>query len=247
VDDDYVNSLLFEIKQEIIDNFFAERRRLEEERAVCDEIAAEQRLRLRGLTAAKARLKALLLDEVGLQRFCTLTGAGHDFFPPEAPAPPIDAAPLRPRGLTMASRYGAALAQAYEDVARRAEEYVEGQADLNASLGVYNEDAEAYRRNYDVMTIVAVLNRMAPEEMERRHWLGENFRPEETASLADSLTVRQMRMPADLAAAAALPALKETRARLREVARELCRRRPEEARAMLERCLSGAAICAPER
>jgi hypothetical protein len=237
VNDEFITGLMYEIKQEIIDNFFSERRRLDEERAIFGEMVAEQRPRLRALARAQTRLKRLLLDEAGLQGFCALSGAPAEFLT-QAPREQPRAREFRARGLTFASRYGALLGQAYDLVASRAEECAERQADIEAALAVYNEDAEHYRRNFDVLSIVAVLNRMAPDELDRRHWLGENFRPEETASLADSLNAPPLAMPKDLQrVSVALPELKAMRSRLKGLARELCRRKPEEARAELARCL----------
>jgi hypothetical protein len=239
VDDGFVDSLLFEIKQEIIENFFAERLRLQELRSVCQELAAEQRKRLRALRRSQARLRRLLLDEDGLHRFCALSGAEPEAFPPRTP-PPEGPAILEcdPRGLRLAARYDKLLRRAYEDLVAKAEVFAEGQAELEAATRAYNQDVEHYQCNYDVLTIVAVLNRMSPEEIERRHWLGENFRPEETASLADALTIRHLAVPEDLRqAAVALPDLSEMHSGLRDLAKNLCRRKPEEARTQLARYL----------
>ncbi len=236
--EDFVDGLLFEIKQEIIDNFFGERRRLEEERAACQELVEEQRARVRGLKRSQARLRRLLLDERALQGFCTLAGSEPAAFPPANVPKGKPQLAHRPRGLTLASRYSDLLSRAYEDLAERAEACAEGQAELEAALRLYREDVEHYQRNYDVLSIVAVLNRMAPEEVERRHWLGENFRPEETASLAESLSIRPMALPEELRGVSlALPRLRETRSWLKDLARDLCRRKPEEVRQQLARYL----------
>jgi hypothetical protein len=239
VNEDFVDSLLFEIKQEIIDNFFAERRLLEEERADCGELLAEQAKRLKKLARSQARLRRLLLDDAGLAGFCALSGLPAGCFPPRTPAPRGPRVlECRPRGLTLASRYGALLVAAYDDYARLSQDFAAGQAELEASVLAYNEEVERYRRNYDILTIVAVLNRMAPEEIERRHWLGGNYTPEETASLADTLSIRPLAVPGEFQKALVSPPdPKQMRSQLRGLAKNLCRRKPEEAKAELARFL----------
>ena len=238
MDDDFVESLLFEVKQEIVENFFAERLRLEELKALCQERVAEQRRRVLALGRSRGRLSRLLLDDEHRRRFCSLLGIDPGSFAPSGVPEGGRVLEGTPHGLTLAGRYGALLALAYEDLAAKAEACVEGQAELEAALRAYNEDVEQYARNFDVMTIVAVLNRMSPEEIERRHWLGENYRPEETASLADALTIRPLALPADLQAVSmALPHLRQVRPHLKALARDLCHHRTEEVRAQLARYL----------
>lgn len=239
MNEDFVDSLLHEIKQEIIDNFFAERRLLEEEREACGELMKEQAKRLKRLRRSQARLARLLLDEAGLASFCALAGQEAGEFPPRSLSPGEHCLfKCRPRGLTLGSRYGALLVAAYEEFARQARELARGQEELEASVRAYNEDVDHYRRNFDVMTIVEVLGRMDPEEIERRHWLGENFSAEEKAGLADTLTIRHLAVPEELRGAVrALPEPRQLRSGLRRLAKELCRRRPEEAKAELARFL----------
>ncbi|MFH0809418.1 MAG: hypothetical protein V2A77_02945 [Pseudomonadota bacterium] len=234
--DEFVESLLFEIKQEIIDNFFSERRRLADEKVYCLELIDNQKKLLQALRHSQGRLRRLLLDDEGLRAFCAFCGAEADSFPPPAAPPTIPPLDCRLRGFTLASRYGSLLVRAYEDMLQQAETCTKGRDRVKAALEAHNQDVEHYRRNYDILTIVAVLNRMSPEEVERRYWLGENFTPTEIGSLAERLNIKPLLLPVELQISRlAPPDIGLARSELRALAKTLCRRQPNEARVQLAR------------
>jgi len=192
VEDDLILGLTREVKEEVIQNYLMERRILElqiedlQERvkAVRDH-ATQSGLRLTRMGFLMIspemfeRLKALLqMSEQGywrehLDRSFT---RGVRF--------------IRVRAFRERVKFRKLILEAYHRLHLWMNKYRITYEELAAECRAVNMNIEAFHKNYDLLNILSFLRGLDTTALERKQLLGENFTPEEMASVDQKLYIR---------------------------------------------------------
>ncbi len=190
-DQDFIQALQQSVKQEIIGNYFRERRIIEEEVLLVTEAASAYHGGLYAWDKAAAILAKALVSEEGRQKFFHLAG-----LEPPNPWALEQAAPAvglrRIRGITRAARYLNLIEGLYLGLWQQAQELEEERQSALALLEEVNRDIRVFESNHDLMMLSAYLRSMDPAELQRRKILGVNFTAREKALSAEALSFRQL-------------------------------------------------------
>ena len=200
--DDFIDGLAYQVKEEVIGNYLRERRILDEEIREYRENLGEYRALESELREARDALACLLADRDNFEKFFSLLGydappldwLGHQDSLDWAPACPLG---LTPRGLTKRGRYLDLVMKTYEifrDKAIQAQESAEELADLSAEV---NNDIDRFHRNFDLLAIIGLLRKMDVETSIKKKFMGENFTAAELGSIEQTMTFPKLNAAAD--------------------------------------------------
>lgn len=190
-DEQYIQALQQSVKQEIIQNYFRERRIIEEEVLLVTEAASAYHGGLYAWDKAKAILGKALLTPGGRARFFELAGLA----PPspwslDRAAPAVGLRPLR--GLTRGKRYLNLIGGLYQGLWDQAQELEAERQKALQLLEEVNGDIRAFEAGHDLMMLAAYLRSLDPAELQRRKILGVNFTPTETTLSAEALCFKTL-------------------------------------------------------
>ena len=190
-EDDLVAGLTRQVKEEVLENYIAERRLIEIQTEELNRLADLVRHKARRTGQRLTRLAFLLVHPDHVERFRRILG-----MPPDSPWAPClcnefacDIRFLRVRALTGGSRYRKLLLEAYSRLFRRMSEYRKSYEDLCAECRGVNMNITTFSRNFDILSIMSFLRGLDVEGMERKHFLGDNFTGCEVASIEKQLLV----------------------------------------------------------
>jgi hypothetical protein len=163
--DKALEALKIQIKKEIIDNYFAERRQLDEDtQALEDKLAAyrQEHGRLAGLFAA---FYAALGQETAIDRVMQfLSLADWPYYEYFRQLPPADREGLLKkypgRGFTAWGRYLHRVLDIYRDLAARCQTLKEPYDKVMAHLRLLNEDIQKFNQSFDFSLIAAQVEAM---------------------------------------------------------------------------------------
>ena len=191
-DDAYIQALNQAVKQEIVQNYFRERRIIEEEILLVTEAVS-------GLLGGLVRLgKAPGPPGPGPG------GRGHPrkvfhrrrHRPASArisdqAAPAVGLTPIR--GLTRAARYASLIRGLYKVLVDQAAGLEDERQRAIKLTKEVNRDILAFEANHDLMMLVAYLRSLNPAELQKRNILGVNFSAREKALSAQALSFRPLK------------------------------------------------------
>lgn len=188
-DDDLISSLNQQVKQEILDRYFRERRIIEEEIGLLLEEASSFHGGVAFWEAHRARLGRALLSPEARAEFFELAGVRP---PREERVDNVPwAVPLRrPRGWTMAGRYRDLVGQLYRDLYDMGQELLAERERVLELLEEVNRDIKHFENTHDFLSLTAYLRTLDPQEIERRKFLGVNFTARESEVSAEALSFR---------------------------------------------------------
>ena len=195
--DDIIASLAQEVKQEVIENYLHERRLVEEQINHAKELAEQTVLLQEKLYRRFARIYELLSETSFIDQFSHIIG--------------LEAAPFEDRfrkdpqfrkglrfikvwGLTHKARFKKLLVEAYRRLFKWNEAYKEGYGYLEAECRAVNHNLKRFEEGFDLLTILNFLKDMDVDFIEKKHWLSDNFTPQEMASIEQSLAFKPVRM-----------------------------------------------------
>ena len=191
-DDAYIQALNQAVKQEIVQNYFRERRIIEEEILLVTEAVSGLLGGLYAWEKHRARLGRALGDASIREKF--FDAAGID---PPRPESVIGAAPavgLTPiRGLTRAARYTSLIRGLYKVLVDQAAGLEDERQRAIKLTQEVNRDILAFEANHDLMMLVAYLRSLNPAELQKRNILGVNFSAREKALSAQALSFRPLK------------------------------------------------------
>ncbi|MCF8032098.1 MAG: hypothetical protein K9K66_02510 [Desulfarculaceae bacterium] len=191
-DEQFIQALQQAVKQEIIQNYFRERRIVEEEILLVTEAASAW---LGGLSLWE-RHRALLGRALGRRE------AWEEFFAIAGLDPPsphgVDlAAPAvglaRIRGLTRGARYASLIKGLYQGLVDEAEALEAERLKALDLMEEVNQDILIFESNHDLMMLSSYLRSLDPVELQRRKILGVNFTAKEKMLSAEALSFRPLK------------------------------------------------------
>jgi hypothetical protein len=94
---------------------------------------------------------------------------------------------IKVRGLTDRSKFKKLLLEAYRRLCNWNNKYLEAYRNLLEECKAVNHNLKKFEDNYDLLSILNFLKGMDLEEITKKHFMGDNFAPEEMASIEKTL------------------------------------------------------------
>lgn len=195
--DDFIDALNYQVKEEIINNYFRERLILEEEIAEYDEVIAEYRKLEGEVRDLRDQLACLLVNQKNFREFFSLLGfskpplnrLGHGNLADRAPSCPIG---LTPRGFTKKGRYVKMTLDTYGMFSAKATVGKEKTEAIFALANEINNDIKKFNLNFDLMSIISFLKSLDTDMRMKKKIMGDNFSVAEIGSLEISMTFNKL-------------------------------------------------------
>jgi len=198
-DDDFISALTQEVKEDVIRNYLYERRLIEEQINYVDELLEHARLLQERLYQRFARIYDLLREPGFVGQFATLLGFEKVPFSDRAAGDTSyrkDLRFIKVRGVTDRARFKKVLAESYRRLIAWNNQYLKAYKALQKECEAVNANLARFENNFDLLGIIRFLKEIDVEGIERKHFLGENFTPEEMGSIEKSLSFKSLRMAA---------------------------------------------------
>ena len=195
--DDVAAALTQEVKEEVIENYLYERRLVEGQINYVKELA-EHAAQLQGkLSWRFARVYDLLPEARFLNEFVRMIEVeGAPFMDRFGKVPEYRQGVrfIKVHGFTDRGRFKKLLSESYRRLLAWNDQYKEAYEDLEQECKAVNDNLKRFEKDHDLLTILNFLKNLDVEGIERRHFLGDNFTPEEMGSIETSLRFKPMRM-----------------------------------------------------
>jgi hypothetical protein len=192
--DDFITSLTYEVKEEILERYFYERRLIELQIPPIYELVQQVQKLERRLTLRFARLYGLLIDDRYVTQFINMIGIKSASFKkggkPKTSEYKIPSIKLR--GLTRKGKFKKLLLEEYDKLYGSAEQYRSAYENLREECKAVNYNMEAFAKNYDLMVIINFLKSMDPELIMKKYFLGSNFTPKEIGTVGEGLAFKKI-------------------------------------------------------
>ncbi|MBU4563341.1 MAG: hypothetical protein KMY53_06660 [Desulfarculus sp.] len=191
-DDAYIQALNQAVKQEIVQNYFRERRIIEEEILLVTEAVSGLLGGLYAWEKHRARLGRALGDADIREKFFDAAG----IIPPRpesvaSAAPAVGLTPIR--GLTRAARYASLIQGLYKVLVDEAAGLEDERQRAIKLMKEVNQDILAFEANHDLMMLESYLRSMNPDALQKRKILGVNFTAKEKAVSAEALSFKPLK------------------------------------------------------
>jgi len=195
--DDIAAALTQEVKEEVIENYLYERRLVEGQINYVKELA-EHAAQLQGkLSWRFARVYDLLPEARFLNEFVRLIeveGAPFKDRFGKVPEYRKGVRFIKVHGFTDRGRFKKLVSESYRRLLAWNDQYKEGYEDLEQECKAVNDNLKKFEDDYDLLTILNFLRDMDVEGIQRKHFLGDNFTPEEIGSIETSLRFKPIRI-----------------------------------------------------
>jgi hypothetical protein len=196
-DDDFISALTQEVKEDVIRNYLYERRLIEEQVNYVNELLEHARLLQERLYQRFARIYDLLREPEFVSQFAALLGLEKVPFGDRAAGDTSYRKNLRfikVRGITDRVRFKKLLAESYQRLISWNNQYLKAYKALQKECEAVNDNLGKFENNFDLLGIIRFLKEIDVEGIERKHFLGENFTPEEMGSIEKSLSFKSLHM-----------------------------------------------------
>jgi hypothetical protein len=100
---------------------------------------------------------------------------------------------IKIRGLTDRARFKKLLLASYHRLFTWNEQYKEAYENLREESKAADHNLKKFEKDHDLLAILSFLKGMDIEGLEKKHFLGDNFTPEELASVEKSLRFKSIR------------------------------------------------------
>ncbi len=193
--DDFITSLTYKVKEEIVERYFYERRLIELQISHVHELAREVQKLEQNLHHHFARLYKLLIDDHHIIQCSEMIGLKSPPFKNKVyPGIPEYKIPftIKLRALTGKGKFKLLLGGEYQMLYGSAEQYRAAYENLREECKAVNYNAGKFEKNYDLMIIINFLNSMDPELVMKKYFLGANFTPEEIGAAGKGLAFKKI-------------------------------------------------------
>jgi hypothetical protein len=192
MDDDLVSSLTRQVKEEVIQNYLLERRLIDLQIEHLQGQAEQSRIHAWITGRRLTRLAYLMIDPQMRQRLREVldiapgnfwTACLDEKFQRRIPL-------IRVRALTQRSRFRKLVVESYSRLHKWMDKYRGHYLDLAGEIRAVNSNIEIFRKNFDLLTILAFLRNLDLQGIEKKKILGENFTAKEMAELDKNLYIK---------------------------------------------------------
>ncbi|MFV9690712.1 MAG: hypothetical protein ACNY01_07065 [Desulfobacteria bacterium] len=195
--DDFIASLTYEVREEVVERYFYERRLIELQIDHIHELARKTRKLEKTLHRCFAHIYEFLIDDSSIMQFDEITSNKRScFVKSEAPVTAGHRLSLGARicSLTGRRKFKRLLFAEYEELEKVAQEYESAYEDMKEECEAVCHNIRTFQKNHDVMIIIGFLKSMDTELLVKKHFLGDNFSPEEIGSVDQGLAFKRPRI-----------------------------------------------------
>jgi len=188
--DDLISAMTQEVKAEVINNYLYERRLIEEQIAYVKELADQAAQLQEMLFKRFARMYNLLPKPEFINEFVFLLGLKEIPFKERIAddfAYRKDVLFIKVRGLTDRLKFKKLFLESYTRLCTWNNKYLEAYRNLMDECKAVNHNLKKFEDNHDLLTILNFLKGMDLEEVTKKHFMGDNFAPDEIASIDKTL------------------------------------------------------------
>jgi hypothetical protein len=188
--DDLISAMTHEVKEEVINNYLYERRLIEEQITYVKELADHAAQLQEMLFKRFARMYNLLPKPEFINEFVFLLGLKEAPFKDRIADDPEyrkDVRFIKVHGLTDRSKFKKLFLESYKRLCTWNNKYLETYRNLIDECKAVNHNLKKFEDNHDLLTILNFLKGMDLEEITKKHFMGDNFAPEEIASIEKTL------------------------------------------------------------
>ncbi|GLI35355.1 hypothetical protein [Desulforhabdus amnigena] len=192
MDNDLITGLTRQVKDEVVENYLTERRIVGLQIEEIEQMAGEMRLRAERAGRRLSRLSFLMVHGEMRERLSRMLRIQENSFWSECMKREFSKGVrfIRVKALTDKGKFKKLVQESYCRLYRRMEKYRAAYEELVAECEAVNINIRAFQKNFDVLTLLAFLRSLDTQELERKHFLGENFTPEELGSLDQKLYIK---------------------------------------------------------
>lgn len=188
--DDLISAMTQEVKAEVINNYLYERRLIEEQIFYVKEVADHAAQLQEMLFKRFARMYNLLPKPEFINEFVFLLGLKAIPFNDRIADDPEYCQEVRfikVRGLTDRAKFKKLFLESYKRLCTWNNQYLEAYSNLIDECKAVNYNLKKFEDNHDLLTILNFLKGMDLEEITKKHFMGDNFAPDEIASIDKTL------------------------------------------------------------
>ena len=195
--DDLISAMTQEVKEEVISNYLYERRLIEEQIGYVKELAGHAAQLQKMFYKRFARMYNLLSKPEFINEFVFLLGLKEVPFKDQIADDPEyrkDLRFIKVRGLTDRSKFKKLLLESYRRLCNWNNQYAEAYRNLLKECEAVNHNLKKFEDKHDILTILNFLKNMDIEEIVKKHFMGDNFAPEEIASIEKTLRFKPVKV-----------------------------------------------------
>ena len=220
--DDLISAMSQEVKKEVINNYLYERRLIEQQIEYVKEIADHAAQLQEMLFRRFARMYDLLLKPEFINEFVFLIGLKEAPFKDRI-ADEFEYRKyvlfIKVRGLTNRSKFKKLFLESYMRLCTWNNKYLEAYRNLLEECEAVKYNLTKFEDNHDLLTILNFLNNMDIEAIAKKHFMGNNFAPEEIASIEKTLRFKAVSIEQfDLITPQDLPEVTDIKAQIASLA-----------------------------
>jgi hypothetical protein len=181
--DDFISALTLEVKEEVIQNYLYERRLIEEQIHYAEELAEHAAQLQEMLSGRFARMYDLLFETGFINEFVNILGLKEPPFNDRIGKDSKcrkDVRFIKVHGLTNRARFRKLVLEAYRRLVTWNDKYKDAYENLKEECKAVNTNLTKFEKNHDLLTIINFLKSMDAGEIVKKHFMGENFTPEES-------------------------------------------------------------------
>jgi hypothetical protein len=206
MDEDLISSLTRQIREDVIQNYLTERRLIRLQIEDLETQAEGTRTQARRTGRRLNRLVHLMIHPEMVKKLHVLLGVPQSSFWNDCSQEEFSRGVrfIRVRALTDKGKFRKLVSEAYHRLHYRMERYREAFEELDGHCRAVNNNIKQFQQNFDVLSMLSFLKGLDTGSLEKKHFLGENFTPEELASVDQTLYIRAIRFE-DLQVPAPLP------------------------------------------
>jgi hypothetical protein len=235
--DDFISAMTQEVKEEVINNYLYERRLIEEQSNYIKELAEHTAQLQEMLFRRFARMYDLLLKPEFINEFVFLLGLKEVPFKDRIADEPEyrkDVRLIKVRSLTDRSKFKKLLIESYRRLDKWNNQYLEAYRNLLEECKAVNYNLKKFEDNHDLLTILNFLKNMDIEAIAKKHFMGDNFAPEEIASIEKTLRFKAVSIEQfNLMPPQDLPELADIKARIASLANSVYDRCSEKMKTLI--------------
>lgn len=192
IEEDLMSSLTRQVKEEVIENYLTERRLVGIQIKEIEDRAAQLKRSAVRVGRRLNRIVHLMIERDMKDRLSAVLEIPHPSFWSEFKEKRFSRSMhfIRVSGLTDRRRFRKLVLESYRRFYDHMTAYLKSYGDLDADCKAININIRNFHKNFDLLNILSFLRSLDTQSLERKHFLGENFTPNELASVDQKLHIK---------------------------------------------------------
>lgn len=194
MDDDLISLLTRQVKEDVVENYMTERRLIGLQIEEVERQAEAIKFRASRTGKRLSRLAQLMVEPELMKRLLEVLHVPQPSFWSEHLEQRFarDIRFIRVRALTDKAKFRKLVLESYNRLCGKMERYRTAYEDLQIECRAVNRNIAGFHANFDLLSILNFLKSLDLQTIERKQYLGQNFTPEELASVDQKLYIRPL-------------------------------------------------------